>query len=65
MGTTSGTNNLKYERDKVYTINASELIPNPQQPRQHMDENEISALAESIKTDGLLTLPPKSMPLKS
>ena len=50
----SETNEPKYERDKVYTINVSDLIPNPQQPRQHFDENEIKALAKSIETDGLL-----------
>ena len=50
----SETNDLKYERDKVYTIKVSDLIPNPQQPRQHFDENEIKALAKSIKNDGLL-----------
>ena len=50
----SETNDLKYERDKVYTIKVSDLIPNPQQPRQHFDENEIKALAKSIETDGLL-----------
>jgi len=50
----SETNDLKYERDKVYTIKVSDLIPNPQQPRQHFDENEITALAESIENDGLL-----------
>ena len=42
----SETNDLKYERDKVYTIKVSDLIPNPQQPRQHFDENEIKALAK-------------------
>ena len=50
----SNTNDPKYERDKIYTINVSELIPNPQQPRQHFDEKEITALAESIENDGLL-----------
>ena len=50
----SETNEPKYERDKVYTINVSDLIPNPQQPRQHFDEDEITALAKSIETDGLL-----------
>ena len=43
----SDTNEPKYERDKIYTINVSELIPNPQQPRQYFDENEIKALAKS------------------
>lgn len=50
----SETNEPKYERDEIYTINVSDLIPNPQQPRQHFDENEIKALAKSIETDGLL-----------
>jgi len=50
----SDTNDQKYVRDKVYTINVDDLIPNPQQPRQHFDENEIKALAESIRNDGLL-----------
>ena len=50
----SETNNLKYEIGKVYSINVSDLSPNPQQPREHFDENEIKALANSIKTDGLL-----------
>ena len=30
------------------------MITNPQQPRQHFDENEIKALAKSIETHGLL-----------
>ena len=50
----SETNEPKYERDGIYTINVSDLIPNPQQPRQHFDEKEITALAESIENDGLL-----------
>ena len=50
----SDTYDPKYEHDKVYTINVDDLIPKPQQPRQHFDENEITALAESIENDGLL-----------
>ena len=50
----SETNNLKYEIGKVYSINVSDLTRNPQQPREHFDENEIKALANSIENDGLL-----------
>ena len=50
----SETNDLKYEIGKVYSINVSDLTRNPQQPREHFDENEIKALANSIENDGLL-----------
>ena len=43
-----------YEVGKTYTLNVSELKPNPQQVRQHFDEDKLNALAESIEKDGLL-----------
>lgn len=50
----SETNEPKYERDEIYTINVSDLIPNPQQPRQHFDEKRNkSSCKKSIETDGL------------
>ena len=41
--------NRKYEVGKVYSINVSELKPNPEQPRKYFDEDEIKALAADIK----------------
>ena len=39
--------NRKYEVGKVYSINVSELKPNPEQPRKYFDEDEIKALVNS------------------
>ena len=46
--------NRKYEVGKVYSINVSELKPNPKQPRKYFDEDEIKALAADIEKNGLL-----------
>ena len=46
--------NRKYEVGKVYSINVSELKPNPEQPRKYFDEDEIKALAADIEKNGLL-----------
>ena len=43
-----------YEINKMYTINVSNLNPNPEQPRKYFDEDEIKALAADIKANGLL-----------
>ena len=44
--------NRKYEVGKVYSINVSELKPNPKQPRKYFDEDEIKALAADIEKMG-------------
>ena len=46
--------NQEYETNKMYTINVSDLNPNPKQPRKYFNEDEIKALAADIKANGLL-----------
>lgn len=46
--------NSKYEIGKIYSINVTELKPNPEQPRKYFDEDEIKALAADIEANGLL-----------
>lgn len=46
--------NQEYETNKMYTINVSNLNPNPKQPRKYFNEDEIKALAADIKANGLL-----------
>ena len=40
--------------EAVLQIDPKRIVPNPEQPRTHFDESELTALAESIKTYGLL-----------
>src|SRR5690606_13026930 len=48
------TKQLKGEDErKLKTIQLSEIITNPNQPRKHFDEQAHQELAESIKKDGL------------
>jgi ParB family transcriptional regulator, chromosome partitioning protein len=41
------------DKDRVRLLKMGDIIPNPNQPRQHFDEEELKELAESIKADGL------------
>lgn len=50
----SESQSREYEINKMYTIKVSDLNPNPKQPRKYFDEDEIKALAEDIKANGLL-----------
>ena len=38
----------------VMSIALSDIVPNPAQPRRNFDENELSALGESIRENGLI-----------
>ena len=53
-GLMSEYQNQEYETNKMYTINVSDLNPNPKQPRKYFNEDEIKALAADIKANGLL-----------
>lgn len=43
-----------YEKDHIYDIDLSLVIPNPMQPRKNFDDVALAALADSIKKHGLL-----------
>ncbi len=45
---------LLYEKDHIYDIDVSLVIPNPMQPRKNFDDVALAALADSIKKHGLL-----------
>ena len=38
----------------VLSLHPDEIFPNPNQPRQHFDSNELAGLAESIRQNGIL-----------
>lgn len=40
--------------ERIVELNIEQVIPNPDQPRQHFDEATIAGLAESIKSVGLI-----------
>lgn len=42
------------ENEKIQQLDISTLIPNPDQPRQHFDEDALNQLAESIKHYGII-----------
>jgi ParB family transcriptional regulator, chromosome partitioning protein len=44
----------RYQRGRTYLVPLEEITPNPDQPRRHFDEADISSLADSIRTVGLL-----------
>ncbi len=48
------TKETKYEKRKLYEIPITELKPDPNQPRKHMDETELEGLKQSIKENSLL-----------
>lgn len=45
---------IKYEARNLYDIPIKDLHPDPNQPRKHMDENELKELVSSIKKHGVL-----------
>ncbi len=45
---------LRYEKNQIYDIDISLVIPNPMQPRKNFDEVALAALADSIRKHGLL-----------
>lgn len=42
------------ENEKIQQLDITSLIPNPDQPRQHFDEDALNQLAESIKHYGII-----------
>ncbi len=42
------------DQERIQQIAVSDLIPNPDQPRQHFDENALQQLASSIKQYGVI-----------
>ncbi|MBE6607196.1 MAG: ParB/RepB/Spo0J family partition protein [Ruminococcaceae bacterium] len=45
---------LLYEKNHIYDVDISLVIPNPMQPRKKFDDVALAALADSIKKHGLL-----------
>ena len=45
---------LSGDKNRIKDLDISKIIPNPDQPRDFFDENEILGLAESIKSVGLI-----------
>ena len=45
---------LLYEKNHIYNIDISLVIPNPMQPRKKFDDVSLAALADSIRKHGLL-----------
>jgi ParB family transcriptional regulator, chromosome partitioning protein len=46
--------NLQYQAGKMYQVAINEIALNPEQPRRFFNETELFALAESIRSNGLL-----------
>ena len=40
--------------NKVLSIHIDQILPNPYQPRKLFDEEELSGLSESIRSNGIL-----------
>ncbi len=40
--------------NKVIQVDVEKIVPNPYQPRKYFDDNDLSALAESIRSNGIL-----------
>ena len=49
----SETKSMKTTDTKLVTLKIDDIIPNPDQPRQHFDEEELQRLADNIKEFGL------------
>ncbi|OGO77215.1 MAG: chromosome partitioning protein ParB [Clostridiales bacterium GWB2_37_7] len=45
----------KYKKGKLYPLNLSILVPDPLQPRKHIDDSDLEELKLSIQTHGLLS----------
>ncbi len=43
-----------YEKGKLYQIDLSRLVPDPEQPRKYLDEQALDELTASIRTHGVL-----------
>lgn len=49
-----GNENKSSEQKKFITLTLDRIVPNPHQPRQDFDEENLNALAQSLKTDGMM-----------
>mgnify|MGYP000851233904 FL=1 len=49
-----GLDNLATGQDKIIMIDTKNLVPNPNQPRKHFDQDSIQELADSIREYGLI-----------
>jgi len=45
---------LRVKKESVFNIETNKISPNPMQPRQEMDRDDLSELADSIKEHGIL-----------
>jgi len=46
---------IKYKKGKLYSIPLTALMPDPSQPRKHIDESELKELKQSIEVHGQLS----------
>lgn len=47
-------NVIAEDKDRIVSLNIGKVRPNPDQPRTHFDDKEISGLAESIQSVGII-----------
>ncbi len=52
--TTENTPKIKPTGDAVVYLPVKQIVPNPDQPRKHFDDEALMGLAQSIKTDGIM-----------
>lgn len=52
---TESSTPTKYKKGKLYSLSISILVPDPLQPRKHIDESDLEELKQSIHTHGLLS----------
>lgn len=45
---------LRQKKESIFNIETNKIVPNPMQPRQDMNKEELAELAESIKEHGIL-----------
>jgi len=45
---------FRVKKESVFDIETNKIVPNPMQPRQEMDKEDLAGLAESIKEHGIL-----------
>ncbi|MFG0251085.1 MAG: ParB/RepB/Spo0J family partition protein [Phycisphaeraceae bacterium JB051] len=52
--TAENTPEIKPTGDAVVYLPIKQIVPNPDQPRKHFDDEALAGLAQSIKTDGIM-----------
>jgi len=52
---TESSTSTKYKKGKLYPLSLSILVPDPLQPRKHIDDSDLEELKQSIQTHGLLS----------